>query len=246
MKHRTYFLLVAFLLIIQNLVAQNNSKSFIGLSGGLSAPVGNFAKADAGTFGNWNNTSGFAKTGYSVGVEGAWFFLPNIGIGGSITYSDHGALNNKDVNTLASSYQEAFDVDQAAVSTSRRYQALNAMVGPYLSLPYKKFNFEVRAMAGILKSFSTPEVDIVLTDASINYPFSQKSSTASAFGWQTGLGLRYALTEKFSLTIRGDYFHSNGITIENTNRNNSAGRLVTNQPMSWINGSMGIAYSIGR
>jgi hypothetical protein len=246
MKNIHYLLLAAFLLIIQNLAAQNSSKSFIGLSGGISAPIGNFSKADAGTVGNWNNTSGFAKTGYNIGVEGAWFFLPNIGVGGSITYSDHSALNNKDVNTLASSYQQAFDVDQAAVSSSGRYQALNTMLGPYLSLPYKRFNFEVRAMAGILKSFSTPEVDVVLTDASINYPFSQKSSTASAFGWQTGIGLRYLLTEKFSLTVRGDYFHSNDITIENTNRNNSAGRLVTSQSMSWINGSIGIAYSIGK
>ncbi|HSZ24569.1 MAG TPA: outer membrane beta-barrel protein [Cytophagaceae bacterium] len=246
MKTIHYIIAAAFFLTIQNLAAQNRTKSFIGLSTGLSAPVGNFAKADAGEIGNWNNTSGFAKTGYSIGLEGAYFFLPKIGIGGSVTYTDHGQLNNKDANTLASAYQQAFDVDQGAVTTVGRYKTLNAMVGPYLSFPYKKFTFDVRAMAGILKSFSTPEVDVVLTDASINYPFSQKSSTASSFGWQTGIGGRYLLMKRISLTLRGDYFHTNGIKIENADRNNVSGRLVTNQVMSWINWSVGVAYSIGK
>jgi hypothetical protein len=44
--------------------------------------------------------------------------------------------------------------------------------------------------------------------------------------------------------FRADYFSSEGVKIENTNRANDAGRLVTKQPMSWINTTLGIFISL--
>ena len=41
-----------------------------------------------------------------------------------------------------------------------------------------------------------------------------------------------------------DYFSTPGVAISNENRSNTAGRLVTNQQMSWINGSLGLAYKL--
>ena len=235
--------LTSLLFVLTYTQAQNKAKSFISLSGGVSAPTGDFAKTDVGTFNNWNNTSGFAKTGYSMGLDGAYFFWKRLGIGGTITYTDHGTLNSNDAGKLASSYQQAFDVDQDSVSTSGRYRALNVMVGPYLSFPYKKFTIDFRALAGIVKSISTPQINSTLTDASKNYPFSQLSSTAMAFAWQAGAGLRYALTDTWGVSLKADYFYSPGVKISNENRNNNAGRLVTKQQMSWVTISAGIAYS---
>ena len=234
---------IYFLFVIDYLQAQDKVKNFIGLSTGVSVPTGEFAKTDVGSFGAWNNTSGFAKTSFNIGVDGAYYFLKRLGIAGTITYSDHGALNASDVSKLAQGYQQAFDVDQDSAASSGRYKALNVMLGPILSLPCKKFIFDFRAMAGILKSFSTPQINSTLTDASINYPFSQLSSTASAFGLQAGVGVRYALTETWALSLKADYFYSSGVKITNENRKNNAGRLETKQEMSWVNVSAGIAYT---
>ncbi len=235
--------LICFLFVLTYAQAQNKVKSFISLSGVVTAPTGDFAKTDVGTFNNWNNTSGFAKTSYSIGLDGAYFFLKRLGIGGTIAYTDHGTLNANDASKLASSYQQAFDVDQDSVSTSDRYRSLNVMVGPYLSFPCKKITIDFRALAGIVKSISTPQINSTLTDASKNYSFLQLSSTAMAFAWQAGAGLRYALTDTWGISLKADYFYSSGIKITNENRNNNAGRLVTKQEMSWVTISTGIAYS---
>ncbi|MDB5271759.1 MAG: hypothetical protein JWO58_126 [Chitinophagaceae bacterium] len=242
--HFLTFVFTLLLLDSPSLLAQSNT-SFIGISAGISAPTGSFSKTDLGEYGNWNNTAGFAKTGFNLGVEGAYYVLPKIGIGGAVNFSDHGKLSYADARQLGDSYTDAFAVDYTTVKTSKRYQTLNLLVGPYFSFPYHKLTLDIRLLGGWTKSISTPEISVQLEDDESNV-FTQKSSGSSAFGWQGGVGLRYALTEKISLSIRGDYFYSSGIKIDNENRNNNAGRLVTNQTLSWINGSAGLAYVFGK
>jgi hypothetical protein len=241
------FIVFAFTLILLNasaLLAQGN-KTVIGICGGISTPTGVFSKTDLGDYGNWNNNTGFAKPGFNIGLEGAYYVLPKIGIGGVLNFSDHGKLNHNDARQLGDSYTDAFAVNYTTVTTSKRYQTLNVLVGPYFSFPYHKLTLDIRLLGGWTKSISTPEISVQLENDQSNV-FTQKSSTASAFGWQVGIGLRYAFTEKISLSIRGDYFYSNGIKINNENRNNSAGRLVTNQTLSWVNTSVGLAFIFGK
>ncbi len=240
-KYKAIFSVFFFLTTITSL-AQWKAKNFIGFTSGLSSPVGDFSKADPGAFNNWNNSTGFAKTGFSVGVEGAYYFLPKIGLGGSIYYSEHGGFSKNDAAKLGDSYTDAFGVDQSTVSTTGSYRSLNVMVGPYFSFPLKKFTIDMRVMGGLLKSISTPVMTVELEDQT-EATFKQLSSPASAFGWQVGAGFRYALTDKLGLTFRSDYFSSNGVSVENQNRANTAGRLVTRQPMAWVNSSVGISFS---
>jgi hypothetical protein len=239
-----YIGLFASLLLASSTQAQENKNSFVGFSIGASTPVGAFAKSDPGTFNHWNNTSGFAKQGFTAGFDGAWYFLPWLGIGGSLYYSEHGGFSSSDARKLATSYTEAFGVDQSTVATSGRYRSGNVMVGPYFSFPFHRVTFQVRLLAGVIKSFSTPRMDVVLEDSGNSFPFSQTSSTASAFGWQTGIGLRYGLSPKFGVAFNVDYFNSPGVRIDNVNRTNSAGRLVTRQPMAWLNSSLGVTYTL--
>ena len=227
-------------------MAQNKPSDYVSFSVGATIPTGSFAVADAGTFGNYNNTSGFAKTGLTFGLEGAHYIFSRWSIKGSLYFSEHGGINSKDVVNIAQSYQDAFGVDQAAVSTTNTYKSINLMVGPSYSLPLGKLTIDAWAMGGIIKSMSTPEINVVLTDDDKDYPFTQKSSTASAFGWQVGAGARYPLNDKLSLLLKGDYFSSNGISVSNENRNNSAGRLVTNQSVNWVNVTFGVAVSLGK
>lgn len=226
-------------------IGQGKNQSYISLTVGASIPTADFAKADAGSFDNWNNTAGFAKTGLAIGVEGAHYFTPRIGLAGAIYYSNHGGFSSADAAKLGDSYTDAFGVDESTVTTSGSYQALNVMIGPQYTFPLGKLALDFRVLGGLLKSISTPTMTVQLEDVT-ETTFTQLSSTASAFGWQVGTGIRYALTDRLGLMIRADYFASDGIKIDNENRTNSAGRLVTKQPMSWVNASAGLSFSLGK
>ena len=244
MKTRLILICITFVITVSTF-AQDKAKNFIGFTVGASIPLGDFAKSETGAFNNWNNSAGFAKTGVAVGVEGAYYFLRKIGLGGTIYFSDHGGFSKSDVAKLGDSYTDAFGVDESTVSTTGRYRSLNVMVGPYFSFPMNKFTVDVRLMGGLLKSFSTPEMTVQLED-NTESKFTQASSTSSAFGWQAGAGLRYSLTDKIGLVFRADYFSSSGVTVDNENRTNSAGRMVTKQPISWVNSSIGISFPLGK
>lgn len=224
-------------------LAQEKPKSYISINTGATIALGDFSKAEAGTFNNWNNTAGFAKTGWALGLDGTFFLAPRFSLTGSLYYADHGTFTTTDAAKLGASYTDAFAVDYTTVSTSGRYQSLVVLVGPQYSIPFKKLIVDVHVMAGLMKSLSTPSMTVELEDQS---SFTQNSSTASAFGWQAGAGVRYPLKGKWGLLLKTDYFTSNGIAIDNSNRNNSAGRLVTNQPMSWLNITTGVTYSLGK
>jgi hypothetical protein len=135
--------------------------------------------------------------------------------------------------------------DESTVSATNRYRSLNVMIGPYFSFPINKFTIDVRFMGGLLQSFSTPEMTVLLEDQT-DATFKQNSSTASAFEWQVGTGFRYAFSDKMGFVFRADYFSSDGVKVDNENRTNSAGRLVTKQPMSWINTSVGLTFSLNK
>lgn len=226
-------------------IGQEKNQNYVSLAVGASIPTADFAKADAGSFDNWNNTAGFAKTGFTIGVEGAHYFTSRIGLAGIIYYSNHGGFSSSDAAKLGDSYTDAFGVDESTVTTSGSYQALNVMIGPQYTFPLGKVALDIRVLGGLLKSISTPTMTVQLEDVTAT-TFTQESSTASAFGWQVGTGIRYPMSGKLGLMFRVDYFSSSGVSIENTNRTNSAGRMVTTQPMSWLNAGLGITYSLGK
>src|SRR5580704_14317427 len=74
------------------------SNGFIGLIGGYSVATGNWTHTSYITddVGKWfsnnpdNLSAGFAGNGYTIGVEGAWYFSKYVGVGGVISYSHYG------------------------------------------------------------------------------------------------------------------------------------------------------------
>jgi hypothetical protein len=223
--------------------AQVSTNSYWTVFGGVSVPTGQFAKSDYGEIYHENDKAGYAKAGLTAGLDGAWYFHKNWAIGATISYQDQGQLSSKNVQNLSAGYQDGFDVDQAAVTTKKRYQNLNVLVGPQYTFLFSKLAIDLRASAGLIKSFSTPEIDIVLTDADINYPFTQHSSTATAFAYGGSADLRYNLTKKLGLVLKENYVASSGLKIDNDNRNNNAGRLDTKQPISEFQTTLGLNFN---
>jgi hypothetical protein len=224
--------------------AKAQVSSYWDITGGVSIPTGQFANSNYGELYHENNKAGFAKTGYVIGLDGAWYIhKTNWAIAATVSYQDQGQLSAKDAQSLATGYQDAFDVDEGAATSHGRYQNLNVLVGPQYSFVFSKLIIDLRANVGIVKSFSTPEIDVVVTDADIPHPFAQLSSKATGFAYGGFADLRYKLTKKLGLILKEGYVASPGIDITNTSRVNNAGRLDTKQPVSVLQTSLGLNFA---
>lgn len=241
-KYIFLFSLVIFSLTILDTHAQ--VKSYVGFFGGLSSPLGDFSKSEYGEIYHENNKAGYAKSGFTFGVDGAWYFYKNLAVAGTVSYQDQGRLSLRDVENISAGYTDAFAVDNSTVTATKRYRNLNVLVGPqYSFLLNKAFILDLRGVVGVIKSFSTPETKVDLEDEP-SHTFYQRSSTASAFAYGGGIGLRYSLSKKIGLALRSNYVGSNGIDITNENRNINAGRLVTKQPISEIQTTLGLSFQL--
>ncbi len=213
-------------------------KNYVGFFGGLSIPQGDFAKADYN-----NNKAGFAKKGLNYGIDGTYYLYKNLGIGGTISYQDNGELNQADADSLASGYVNSFGADAATVTAHNRYQTVNVLVGPQYSFTYGKFILDLRASAGLKKVFATPETSILLSGVTDQTTiFYQRSASSIVFAYGGNLALRYKLSDGVFLTLRGAYVNTSGPAISNDNRTTNIGRVVTKQPMSDIQTTLGLNF----
>jgi opacity protein-like surface antigen len=232
-----------FMLLSLFSVAQKGN-SFIGISGGISLPTGNWAKSDyiVSTTGYVSDPSGFAANGFVGAAEGAYFFSEHFGIGAMVSY---GTYKTKDIDTLSAGYRESFDVDQVTTSAGS-YKLLNILPGLYFNYPIqKKFSVTARGLLGISHA-STPLYSVDVEDGGIDDgTFEQKSASKTAFAFDIGAGLSYRVVSCLAVNLRGDYSYTKpDFTIENTQRQNAAGRYITeyNQPLAAVNVTLGVAW----
>lgn len=214
-------------------------KSYFGFFGGMSIPQSDFAKSTYD-----NNKAGFAKRGLSYGLDGAYYFYKRLAIGGTISYMDNGELSQANADSLAAGYTRSFGADQATVTAHNRYQTVSILLGPQYSFNYGKFILDLRASAGFIKVYKTPETDILLAGVTNQTAtFYQRSASATVFAYSGNLALRYKLSDNVHLVLRGNYVNSSGPSITNDGRSTNIGRLVTKQPITIIQTTLGLNFS---
>ncbi|HEY4326876.1 MAG TPA: hypothetical protein VGN20_23015 [Mucilaginibacter sp.] len=213
----------------------NKAKTYLSLFGGVSTPLGDFASTNYS-----NNSAGFAKRGVTFGLEGAAYLYKNLALGWLISFQDQGELTTADAQNLANGYNESFNKNQTVVTAVGRYHNINLLLGPQYSFLYKKFTLDIKAEAGLIKSFATPSISYVF-DNSSGSATTQLSSKGVTFAYGASTGIRYSLGDSWDVGIKANYINSQGIKIENANTVAGTGRLVTNQPISEIQTTLGIA-----
>ena len=223
-----------------NVKAQDDkpqAKSYLGLLGGMSAPVNNFGQSNYS-----NNSAGFAKKGNTIGLDAGIYLRKNFGIGVTFTYQDQGELNATDVQNLANGYNTSFAKNETYVTAVDRYENVNLMAGPQYSFLYKRFTLDLRASAGVIKSISTPSLGVVFDNSSNSATYlNQLSSGSTAFAYGGSAGLRFSLGDSWDVGLKCNYINSDGLTIKNTNNPGTVGRFVTKQPITEIQTTLGIA-----
>ncbi|MDR3679735.1 MAG: outer membrane beta-barrel protein [Flavipsychrobacter sp.] len=242
-------LAITIIIVTSNLAKAQDTKSadsptkwVIGITGGISSPSGNFTKTDYD-----NGLSGFAGSGYNMGITSTWFIKKRFGITVLASYHHY---SYQGIQNIANGFHEAFDVDSASATTRSSNHSINILVGPAYSLPVStKFSFDFRVLAGIVDA-TLAGWDVVLTDANITHPaLTQNASHATTFGMQAGAAIKYNITKQWAVLLNGDYFYSKpNFSIVNIDRNANAGREITNynQSIAGINGNLTLAYYFKR
>jgi hypothetical protein len=237
---RIFTSLIIAVTMLMAMGAKAQVKSYFGFFGGVSIPQSDFKSVDYD-----NNKSGFGKKGLTYGLDGAYYFTKNLGIGGSITYQDNGELNQNDADSLASGYTKSYGADAATVTAQNRYQTVNILLGPQYTFTYGKFLFDIRPNVGIIKVYSTPETNVLLTGITDQAgAFNQNGASPTVFAYGGNLSLRFKLSENVFLTFRGVYLNSSGPAITNQDRTNEIGRYVTKQPINTINTTLGLSFGL--
>ncbi|WP_118973582.1 outer membrane beta-barrel protein [Taibaiella koreensis] len=238
---RTYMLIAALVMgLAFNATAQEQqsttAKGYIGITGGLSPVFGNYTKSDY-----TSDASGYASTGANIGITGVYFIKHNFGVAALISYQGFGFHGSQ---SLADGFKEAFDLDSTTVYRKGNNSTFNFMIGPYYALPFAhKWHLDFRVLAGVVNA-KLAGYEVFLEDGEGNQ-FSQKQSTATTFGYQAGVGLRYDIGRHLGVGVNADFFGSRpNFKIENDNRVNSAGRLLTNykQSITGVNTNLTVMY----
>ncbi|HZY38354.1 MAG TPA: outer membrane beta-barrel protein [Mucilaginibacter sp.] len=239
---KNFTILSAILITLISLTAKAQddkpeAKSYIAFIGGLSSPLGSYGSNDYA-----NNNAGFAHKGQTFGLDFGIYLHKNFGIGISLTVQDQGELDSAQIVGLANGYNSSFTKNQTSVTSVGRFSNMTLMVGPQYTFLYKKFALDLRASAGLIKSFTTPALTIVFDYSSNSgQTYYQESSGALAFAYGASAGLRYTLSDSWDVGLKVNYINSSGLKINNTGGDaGTTGRFQTNMPVSLIQPTLGI------
>jgi len=240
---KNFTILSAILIILFSLKAKAQdadipqAKSYMGLIGGLSIPTGSFGQTNYS-----NNSAGFAKKGGMLGLDAGVYLYKNLGIGITFSYQDQGELSATDAQTLATGYNTSYVKDETNVTTVDRYQNISLMAGPQYTFLYKMFALDLRASAGLIKSFATPSLGVVFDNSNNSASYlNQLSSRGDTFAYGASIGLRYSFSDSWDVGLKCNYVNSNGIKIEDSGPFTTAGRWQTNLPITVIETTLGIS-----
>ncbi|MFT3701280.1 MAG: outer membrane beta-barrel protein [Agriterribacter sp.] len=235
-------LIVTFIIICAGttIYAQKKDSSYahfeLSLNGGIASPSGNFAKGEYS-----DERSGFAKTGFHYNISGVYYLNRNFGIGALVGYSQFG---HKGSQSLSDGYKEDSGTDSTTLLTKGNNRSLSFLVGPYYSFHLSNhFSIGLHVLGGYVNS-NLSGFDVYYEDYTDNV-MTQKESSAGAFGFQAGAGIKYKITSKIGVQAGVDYFASKpafDINYENFNVN-SGRRLTTyNESIAGLNTSIGIIF----
>jgi hypothetical protein len=201
---RTNILLGALLIFLISGI-KGQDYNFLGLCVGGALPQGNFSENNFS-----DSTNGYANNGFMFSFDAAWFPDDYMGIGATVTFASNNPDEQKYMDDLKNSFiinypePDNFPLDSINLDYGV-WKYLNFFIGPNFTYPLGKFNFDLRAMAGLSLVWK-PTQSIL-----INYPetntFSRKveDKPFPALGYSIGGGIRYAFKSGYVIRFIAEY-----------------------------------------
>lgn len=217
--------------IILFLTAHTQDKpSFVGLRTGISIPYGNYASKNL-------DDGSFTQAGFNVAIDGAWFFKPKFGVGGSVGLN----LLPVDVASLGRARVDKDPFLNSVVIRSEPWKIITAMFGPYFQLPLSsRFSVSAKLLGGMLHG-KTP-YQLYKPDYYL-LPDNWAEITPAKdwkFSWQTGIGIVYKLSTCIDLALDADLFYDKlafGF-------NSSTGYYTDERTIAMINTTLGFRINL--
>lgn len=203
-KGVTILLLAGCILTGSNGNAQD--ESFLGLSLGVAIPQGVYSEKDF-----YNPQAGYSQIGFLFSFDGAVFPDEYLGIGATVTYGSNSPdkIQYKEdfYNDLQIRYPD-IDLEQFEETFFFDFgvwRYLNFQVGPAFTFPAGRFNFDLKALAGLSLAWAPQqEFQINLSEEQV---FSRKveDKATATLGYTVGTGIRYALTKGYVIRIIAEF-----------------------------------------
>jgi hypothetical protein len=221
--------LILLALASTNLHAQVKN-SFFGINTGASFPIGNFKSTEL-------NTGSFAITGLTVNMEGAWFFLPYLGVGASAGFS----LNPLDVGALEWATYNTDPFLNDVIIRSEPFFTATAMAGAYSIYPvYKKFSVCGKLLGGLL--YGNTPYQLYKPEYFLFGPAYYEITSAQdwKFSFQAGAGIHCDVSECIGLIAEATILYDN----LSFNFNTSQGIRTDVRTIAMINTTFGVRIKI--
>jgi len=228
---KTIILLVC--MIFSAVIIAQEKPSFIGLSLGPSFPTAGFHSKEL-------PEGGFALTGLDITLEGAWFFKPWIGAGGSACMN----LHPVDAGALGSAKLAGNPYMTSLIIRSDPWLSLSLNAGLYFRFPLtEKISFTAKATGGVIYG-RTPYQLYKAEYYMIGKNWYEVTSAGDyEASFLAGGGLRYDLNDHIGFSLQGDFTYN----VMDFNFITSDGTVRTDEiVMSFVNLGAGIVYKIVR
>ena len=224
MKH---YILLAILAGFSMIAYCQEKSAFIGLQAGPSIPAGKYHAKEL-------PDGSFTTIGFSTSLEGAWFFLPWLGVGGQAGMSFHPV----DVGTLG--YEKVLEdpfLDDVYIR-SDPYRNYTAYAGLYFEIPLvQRLSFTSKALGGMLFS-NTPYQLYKANYYMIGEKWYEVTSAGDfEFSFLAGAGLKYSLKNCIGFTLNGEFTYNQADFDFNT----SDGSIrIDERVISYVNVVLGV------
>jgi len=207
-----------------------STSSFFSIRGGISFPTGKYA--------SWDLQKGsFTLPGVTASIEGAWFFLPFLGIGGEAGINFHPI----DVTTLgwAKVQNDPFLMD--VTIRSDPFQIITGSAGLYGNIYIlNKISLQGKMMGGLMwgetpYQLYKPQYFLVGPDY-----FEITSSKDKSFMFLGGAGIQYDISSCIGINVVGEFIASDLSFRFQT----ASGIRVDEKPVRIVNLTLGLIIKL--
>lgn len=192
-------LTIALLFFLNFLFAHTQERSgFIGIQAGPSIPLGKYHDVDL-------PDGGFATLGMSASLEGAWYFLPWLGVGGQFGAHFH----TVNVAWLEYEKEQSDPFINEAYIRSDPYRNYTLYAGAYFQKPIlQRLNVTAKLLGGAIHSespYQLYKVDYYMLG--LKY-FEVTSAGDYTWSFLSGAGLSYSLRNCIGFTLNGEFTYN--------------------------------------
>jgi len=218
-------------------------KSFMSLTMGSSVPVGSFSETED------IYSDGFAGSNFVLNFDGAFFFMPVVGVGGTFSFGSSYGGGESLENALYDDVIEKFPIltvpaDPDYSFDSGKWNYVNLMAGPQISIPLNNINIDFKALGGLSFIF-VPSRDISIQLDNGEFQSSTQGDEFN-FGYIIGTGVRFGVGRGTGIRLALDYYHSKPTLVTNNSYTNNNILDSDDQfeiSMNSLHMALGIAYN---